>query len=152
MMSELYSYPSNDYRSYLAHHGVKGMKWGIRKKKFDTSLKANRRRIITGAALGAAAGLGVGAIRHPKQSIPWMDLGDGTSIVANIPTYTFGSAARHTIVGGLTGAALGVVANATVDQIQNNTITEMGKQILNASENNIRSTADNPMTEKMRKY
>lgn len=29
-MLELYSYPSNDYRSYLAHHGVKGMKWGVR--------------------------------------------------------------------------------------------------------------------------
>lgn len=29
-MSELYSYPANDYRSYLAHHGVKGMKWGVR--------------------------------------------------------------------------------------------------------------------------
>lgn len=23
-------YPANDYRSYLAHYGVKGMKWGVR--------------------------------------------------------------------------------------------------------------------------
>lgn len=25
----------NDYRNYLAHHGVKGMRWGIRKKIED---------------------------------------------------------------------------------------------------------------------
>lgn len=28
-------YPKNDYRNYLEHHGVKGMKWGIRKKIED---------------------------------------------------------------------------------------------------------------------
>lgn len=26
-------YPENDYRNYLAHYGVKGMKWGIRHDK-----------------------------------------------------------------------------------------------------------------------
>lgn len=25
-------YPKNDYRNYLAHHGVKGMHWGVRKQ------------------------------------------------------------------------------------------------------------------------
>ena len=28
-------YPINDYRSYLAHHGVKGMKWGVRHDKYS---------------------------------------------------------------------------------------------------------------------
>ena len=28
-------YPKNDYRNYLEHHGVKGMRWGIRKKIED---------------------------------------------------------------------------------------------------------------------
>lgn len=39
-MSELYSYPSNDYRSYLAHHGVKGMRWGHRKERYEAKRKA----------------------------------------------------------------------------------------------------------------
>ena len=33
-------YPINDYRSYLAHHGVKGMKWGVRKQRYEARRKA----------------------------------------------------------------------------------------------------------------
>lgn len=29
-MEYIYSYPLNDYRSYLSHHGIMGQKWGIR--------------------------------------------------------------------------------------------------------------------------
>lgn len=43
-MSELYSYPSNDYRSYLAHHGVKGMKWGVRHDKIRDAYESQRKR------------------------------------------------------------------------------------------------------------
>lgn len=39
-MSELYSYPTNDYRSYLEHHGVKGMKWGVRRERYEAKRKA----------------------------------------------------------------------------------------------------------------
>ena len=42
-MSELYSYPSNDYRSYLAHHGVKGMRWGYRKNLRESNRKQKYR-------------------------------------------------------------------------------------------------------------
>lgn len=41
-MNELYSYPSNDYRSYLAHHGVKGMKWGVRHDDRRKAMRASR--------------------------------------------------------------------------------------------------------------
>lgn len=41
-MSELYSYPFNDYRSYLAHHGVKGMKWGVRHDDRRKAIRASR--------------------------------------------------------------------------------------------------------------
>lgn len=40
-MSTFYDAP-NDYRSYLAHHGVKGMKWGVR-KQYYADLKRRRK-------------------------------------------------------------------------------------------------------------
>ena len=71
-------YPENDYRSYLAHHGVKGMKWGVRKaqekknrkmrkhgitsEEYDRIKEDNKktmkpvRKIMTG--MGALSGLG----------------------------------------------------------------------------------------------
>lgn len=33
-------YPANDYRNYLAHFGVKGMKWGVRKSSKSFGQKA----------------------------------------------------------------------------------------------------------------
>ena len=35
-------YPTNDYRSYLSHHGVKGMKWGVR-KQYYADIKKRRK-------------------------------------------------------------------------------------------------------------
>lgn len=37
-MSTFYDSP-NDYRSYLAHHGVKGMKWGVRNDDYERDAK-----------------------------------------------------------------------------------------------------------------
>ena len=46
-------YSNNDYRNYLAHYGVKGMKWGVRRfQNADGSLtsagKARAKRDGTG--------------------------------------------------------------------------------------------------------
>lgn len=40
-MSTFYDSP-NDYRSYLSHHGVKGMKWGVRHDKPSVAIKKRR--------------------------------------------------------------------------------------------------------------
>ena len=38
-------YGYNDYRNYLAHHGVKGMKWGVRKQRATSGLRRQRREL-----------------------------------------------------------------------------------------------------------
>lgn len=40
-MSTFYNSP-NDYRSYLAHHGVKGMKWGVRHEEVRKAKKMKK--------------------------------------------------------------------------------------------------------------
>jgi len=39
-------YPKNDYRDYLAHFGVKGMKWGVRKDRARSGKNRNRPGIL----------------------------------------------------------------------------------------------------------
>lgn len=58
-----------DEEVYLAHYGVKGMRWGVRREQqaIDNSTpKQNRRRgyrnLALGIAAGAASGLAIGAI------------------------------------------------------------------------------------------
>ena len=36
-------YGINDYRNYLAHYGVLGMKWGVRKKRVNKSIDRRRK-------------------------------------------------------------------------------------------------------------
>lgn len=36
-------YGMNDYRNYLAHYGVLGMKWGVRKKRVKQSINHHRK-------------------------------------------------------------------------------------------------------------
>ena len=52
-MNELYSYPVNDYRYYLTHHGVPGMKWGVRRyQNYDGTLTAAGRKHISSDGQG----------------------------------------------------------------------------------------------------
>lgn len=69
------------YEDYLAHYGVKGMKWGVRRNRSDKksssrertpeeqeARKARRKKIAigVGAAVGVAAVVGVGAMSANK--------------------------------------------------------------------------------------
>ena len=55
-MNELYSYPVNDYRYYLAHHGVPGMKWGVRRyQNYDGTLTAAGRKHMSSDGQGFKA-------------------------------------------------------------------------------------------------
>lgn len=49
-------YPVNDYRRYLAHHGIKGMKWGVRRyQNYDGTLTAAGKARIAGDGQGFKA-------------------------------------------------------------------------------------------------
>lgn len=49
-MNELYSYPANDYRYYLAHHGIKGQRWGVRRyQNLDGTLTSAGKKHVYGS-------------------------------------------------------------------------------------------------------
>ena len=71
----------NEYSEYLSHHGIKGMKWGVRherprsaKRKVLTDAEREKRkkiakRVAVGVAVGAGAGLATAyAIKSSKNN------------------------------------------------------------------------------------
>jgi hypothetical protein len=69
-------YPTNDYRNYLAHYGVKGMKWGVRKfQNADGSLNSAGKRKVPGKGLVARTKIRLqsGRVRRKELGLQWAD-------------------------------------------------------------------------------
>lgn len=118
---------------YLAHHGIKGQKWGVRRyQNLDGSLTdegrrrygygSERSRLVTkntmdrlvtggkigskiGAVVGAASGLAAGASAVAM-------LGPGAPAVIAAGTYFTSSTISGAISGGLNGLAIGGIVGA----------------------------------------
>ena len=128
-----------DEDEVLAHHGVKGMRWGVRKQrpsggagpsKKRKGLSRNQKRAIAGA-LGLAAGVGTGI--YLKKS------GNGKKIAALAKKQ--GGAAKKFAQGK--GRNLG--AQARVKQAQ-------AKRFAKAQSANVKGAADKLKTTKAGKY
>ena len=139
-MSELYSYPSNDYRSYLAHHGVKGMRWGHR-KQIDRKGR-RRRRIIGGAIAGGLAGAGLSYAIQPTKMV---EIPDNPFIdTIKIPAFGGGyikpkvsvrqkPSVMHVVFNTAVGAALGAAAGQTIDNIKSSKEVKLGMNAMNSN-------------------
>lgn len=70
----------DDYTNYLAHHGVKGMKWGVRRKLRESRagryVSSHKKQIKNGARIGARVGLGAYAA---KQAVDIARIGSSTA-------------------------------------------------------------------------
>lgn len=69
-------YPANDYRNYLAHYGVKGMKWGVRKfQNNDGTLTAAGKRHVNGTGVVARAKirLQTGKLKRKERALQFAD-------------------------------------------------------------------------------
>lgn len=103
--------------STLYHHGVKGQKWGVRRrqdKPSDGADQSTGKSSTTGAVAGAAAGIGVGVLatyirnrnRHYiKAGNQWVDWNSGrpkSSVILSSISLTTGLA----FVGGYLGKRL----------------------------------------------
>ena len=132
---ELYSnYPANDFR-YLAHHGVKGMRWGHR-KQID-----RKRRVIGGAIAGGLIGAGSSFAFQPMKEVktplpsfiePFqVDAFGGGTFIPKRYTRSKPSIGRVAVNTAI-GAAAGAISAATIGSLKYRKETSNGKTILNS--------------------
>ena len=115
-------YPTNDYRSYLAHHGVKGMRWGHRKQ---ISRKSRIIRGAIGGALGGAAIGGVSGSRHNPNNI----LPKNSRYIGHLGAYRAATISSRAGLGALLGAAGG----ATLAAVRTSQTAAKGRRILDTA-------------------
>lgn len=107
----------NDYldTKELYHHGIKGMKWGVRKEYYNKESADSKKRStiggIIGAGIGAAGAVGVSVLLRRghvfnKVGKNWVDNISGqkyNKVVSNIAKRTLGAA----LVGAYLGKKIG---------------------------------------------
>ncbi len=135
---------------YIAHHGVKGQRWGIRRyQNPDGTLTADGRShygldgrsfispntknkikkfAVGGLAIGAAAGVALGTATGAQYFIDYMNYMPSTlwqfseKIVSNTMTIMGQEAVANAKVMGLTGLAYGSIIGAMAGQEEDNAV------------------------------
>lgn len=125
---------------YLAHFGIKGMKWGFRKERSKSSDVASVSRDNAGGlhitqsqkrkAIAAAGVLAVGSALYATGNLKAASIGGtklaargavaATKIVAKVSIYTVKTAAQTVgVILGTTAKGVGNIASKTVETVAN---------------------------------
>jgi hypothetical protein len=132
-------YASNDYRNYLAHYGVKGMKWGVRKNRqtAERRKKKSVKKVINDLAVKGSVAY---AKRYHRNLIE-------KSQEERQSAARMKDLARAKNLRDVAGVYVGNKRNARVHRVNADMYDEMSKYTtLNSTKRRLKAQAENSRT------
>lgn len=130
----MYLYPTNDYRCYLMHHGIRGQKWGVRRyQNYDGSLTTAGKARIAGDGQGFKARM---KIRGQNFVNTHKDIINSTKAAKGIVNKA------SELVGHGRGETVARNQMYTQERLKNASKTRLGKHLHDVSAYNQKSMAE----------